>query len=251
MKIRYELNPPKLLDGDNFNYSKIIKDFTLLEKKVNELKDVVDGIHITDSVLGIPRVSSMFAIKHLNDVISDLDFSMSIRTCDRNIVSISQLIFEAIHNKVTGILFVKGDPSVFGNHDTTLNPTYVIQFAKERKLDKLIQLDLSFPSKLDVNKNTIRKVKAKPSSFITQTISSLSDLTQIVEFAKKYDIRTIPCIMVPSEKNAHSARSIGLDWSGYVNNPIDFVKEAGKIAKEILLTSPNSFSDGINFLKQL
>jgi hypothetical protein len=48
-----------------------------------------------------------------------------------------------------------------------------------------------------------------------------------------------------------SANAIGLNWSEYANNPIDFVLQAGKIANEVLLTSPNSFLSGLELLKDL
>ena len=48
-----------------------------------------------------------------------------------------------------------------------------------------------------------------------------------------------------------SARKIGLDWTEYEKNPIDFVREAGKAADEVTLTSPGSFKVGLDFLKQL
>ena len=57
--------------------------------------------------------------------------------------------------------------------------------------------------------------------------------------------------MTPSKKNEFSAEMIGLDWTEYQKEPIDFLKEAGKSANEILLTSPNSFKDGLELLKAL
>jgi hypothetical protein len=86
---------------------------------------------------------------------------------------------------------------------------------------------------------------------VTQSISSLADLGEIVDLAKPYGIRVVACIMVPSEKNAQSARMIGLDWSGYQKEPAEFVKKAGRMASGVLLTSPNSFSSGLELLRQL
>jgi hypothetical protein len=57
--------------------------------------------------------------------------------------------------------------------------------------------------------------------------------------------------MVPSEKNRQSASIIGLDWSGYEKNPVDFVKQASSIADRVLLTSPNSFNSGMELLRKL
>jgi hypothetical protein len=57
--------------------------------------------------------------------------------------------------------------------------------------------------------------------------------------------------MTPSEKNLQSAKIIGLDWSQYEKNPVDFIKNAAKIADGVLLTSPNSFKSGLDVLKQI
>jgi hypothetical protein len=44
---------------------------------------------------------------------------------------------------------------------------------------------------------------------------------------------------------------IGLDWSGYEKNPVDFVRNAGRMAERILITSPSSFRSGLELLNQL
>jgi hypothetical protein len=76
-------------------------------------------------------------------------------------------------------------------------------------------------------------------------------LGEIVDLAKPYGIRVAVVIMVPSEKNRQSASIIGLNWSGYEKNPADFVRQAAIIADRVILTSPNSFSSGIELLRQL
>jgi hypothetical protein len=57
--------------------------------------------------------------------------------------------------------------------------------------------------------------------------------------------------MVPSDNNQMSAQTIGLDWREYQNNVVDFIKEAGDLANEVLLTSPNSFRSGVELLESL
>jgi hypothetical protein len=42
-----------------------------------------------------------------------------------------------------------------------------------------------------------------------------------------------------------------LNWADYKDTPIDFIKEAGRLADEILLTSPNNFNAGLQLLEQL
>ncbi|HEV8405124.1 MAG TPA: hypothetical protein VGQ13_04365, partial [Nitrososphaera sp.] len=116
-----------------------------------------------------------------------------------------------------------------------------------------IKLDLSFPAKVqDRSAKSVRnKLEARPHSLVTQSISSLSDLGEIVDLAKPYGIRVAAVVMVPVEKNRQSASVIGLDWSEYEKNPTDFVRGAARTADSVLLTSPNSFSSGLELLKQL
>jgi hypothetical protein len=116
-----------------------------------------------------------------------------------------------------------------------------------------IKFDLSFPAKVkDSSAISIRnKLNVTPHSLVTQSISSLSDLGEISDLAKPNGIKVTAVVMVPSEKNRQSASLIGLDWSEYETNPVDFIKQAAKIADRVLLSSPNSFSLGLQLLRQL
>jgi hypothetical protein len=124
---------------------------------------------------------------------------------------------------------------------------------KKEGYDQRIKLDLSFPARLsDCSSKSVKaKLDAGPHSFVTQSISSLSDLGEIVDLAKPHGIKVAAVIMVPSEKNRQSAAMIGLDWSGYEKNPVDFVRNAGRMAERILITSPSSFRSGLELLNQL
>ncbi|MGI0038966.1 MAG: 5,10-methenyltetrahydrofolate synthetase, partial [Nitrososphaera sp.] len=73
----------------------------------------------------------------------------------------------------------------------------------------------------------------------------------IVDLARPHGIKVVACVMVPADKNFQSAKMIGLDWSGYEKEPVDFVKKAGRMAGSVLLTSPNSFSAGLELLKKV
>ena len=53
--------------------------------------------------------------------------------------------------------------------------------------------------------------------------------------------------MVPSAKNERAAAMIGLDWSEYQDNFLGFLKEVYKETDHILITSPNSFDEGMKF----
>ena len=64
---------------------------------------------------------------------------------------------------------------------------------------------------------------------------------------KPRGFKIIPCVLLPSEKNAKSAQFLKLDWSKYKNSVEDFIKQVHQIAGEVLITSPNDF----NYAKEI
>jgi hypothetical protein len=135
-----------------------------------------------------------------------------------------------------------------------LKPTSILSFLNDKKYNNSIHLNLSVPSKISSYHNRSlleKKIEARPYSWVTQLISSLSDLGEIVDIAKPFKIKVVACIMVPSDKNRRSADIIGLDWKEYEKNPVDFIKAASTLADEVLISSPNSFRTGIDLLRSL
>ena len=55
MTITYEINPPKISAEQN--------TLNALFERIESISTVCDGIHLTDSVLGIPRVSPLSIAK--------------------------------------------------------------------------------------------------------------------------------------------------------------------------------------------
>ena len=68
---------------------------------------------------------------------------------------------------------------------------------------------------------------------------------------KPQGFRVIPCILLASELNQKSAKMLNLDWSGYSNDMVGFVKQVNKIAGDVLLSSPNDFNGALEVLKKL
>jgi 5,10-methylenetetrahydrofolate reductase len=149
------------------------------------------------------------------------------------------------------LLILTGDEPPDGPKDSGLKPSDVLKVLHSRKYDTAVDLNLSIPNKIKNRSSIQKKIEARPHAFITQSIVSLSDLGEIVDIAKPSGIKVVACIMAPSEKNKSSAIMIGLNWKEYEKNPIDFIRQAGKIANEVLITSPNSFTSGIDLLKEL
>lgn len=252
MKISYELNPPKIVKGERFDLAQLNEDMQAMAERASQLSGLVDGIHLTDSVLGIPRVSSVTAAGYIKGHV-DAKLSCSIRVRDRNFTSLCQAVSDAIMIGVDSLLVLMGDDPADGPSDSGLRPSAAVKMLRKEGYGSSIKLDLSFPAKVkDSSAKPVKsKLEAKPHSLVTQSISSLCDLGEIVDLAKTQGIRVAAVVMVPAEKNSHSASLIGLDWSEYEKHPVDFVKAAAKMADRVLLTSPNSFRSGLELLKQL
>ena len=255
MKVSYELNPPKIVRGERFDLGQLRIDIQKMVERASQLSGRVAGIHLTDSVLGIPRLSSISAASF---VLTELgrnspSLSCSVRSRDRNFTSMSQAVGDATVLGVESLLILLGDEPTDGPGRSCLRPTLALEMLKKEGYHNWIKFSLSFPARVrDCPPRSFeKKIEAGPDCFVTQSISSLSDLGEIVDLAKAHGIKTTAVIMVPSEKNRQSASLIGLDWSGYEKEFVDFIKNAGRIADSVLLTSPNSFQAGLDILDKL
>jgi 5,10-methylenetetrahydrofolate reductase len=251
MNISYELNPPKVVKGDYFDLLLLNQEMGYLVERASALNGLVAGIHLTDSVLGVARVSSVTTANYIKASGNSLMLSCSLRVRDRNLSSINQYVCDAVLAKVKSLLILFGDEPQEGPKNSGLKPSDVLNILHSKKYDTVIDLDLSVPNKIKNRASIQKKTEARPHAFITQSIVSLSDLGEIVDVAKTFGIKVVACIMAPSEKNKASADAIGLNWRDYEKNPVDFIQQAGKIANEVLLTSPNSFLAGLDLLREL
>lgn len=256
MKISFELNPPKIIEDRYFDFNLLNEALQKFRDRTSKIVDIVDGIHLTDSVLGIPRISSVSAASHLKPLIINkkVDISCSIRTRDRNFISISQLVSDAVLVGVRSLLILMGDEPAQGSRDFGLIPSTALKLLNNEKYNGSIEFHLTIPNKIkNVSSSSIQqKINAKPDAFVTQSIQSIYELGEVADKLKPYKIPIVACIMVPSEKNQISAEVIGLDWKEYESNPIDFIREAGNIAAGgVLLTSPNSFKSAVELLQAL
>lgn len=252
MIISYELNPPKILPNNYFSYSDLSSNIENVKKKVMILDEYINCLHFTDSVLGIPRLSSITMASIIKKYNAKMKISCSVRTRDRNLISMYQTISDSILLNIESLLIILGDqPRNDLENQELLKPSKVVQQLNSQEFNRSIKLNLSIPNKIR-NINTIkRKIDAKPNAFVTQSIESLTDLENIIDQIRPFDIKVVACIMVPSEKNKKSAELIGLNWKEYEKEPIEFIKNSGKIADEVLITSPNHFALATEILKEL
>lgn len=250
MTVTYELNPPKVIQDTVLSHKELQESVDKFRTKAVEIGKVCDSIHVTDSVLGIPRISPItagFFIKNSNNKIK---ISASIRVRDRNQTAIIQTICDAILLNLNGVLIIKGDPPPAGPKDSRLIPSEVVRQFNEQGFGKKIDLYLSISSNPDFEK-IHKKIEAQPKGFVTQVISSIDEVTRIVDKLKPQGFRVIPCVLLASDLNQKSAKMLNLDWSNYSKDVAGFIKEVNKIAGNVLLSSPNDFKGALELLRNL
>lgn len=102
-----ELGPPK---GPNRS---------VIEKKAEHLRGVVDAVNLTDNQTAIVRLSSIAAGKILIDLGLEPVIQMVCR--DRNRLAMQSDLFGAVAFGVRNMLCLSGDHQIFGNHPTAKN----------------------------------------------------------------------------------------------------------------------------------
>ena len=246
MTLRYEINPPKINLDSDLSEVQIQNSLKIVEQRVSEISQHCDGIHFTDSVLGIPRISPIVSGKLIRKSNQELKITVSLRVRDKTIETIEQLMNESLSIGLNGVLILKGDASPNEQKESGLVPSQVVKHFKEMGFDKKIELFLSLPSNPDLEKIQ-KKIDAEPTGFITQVIHSVEQVSKISDDLKSRGFRIIPCILLPSVKNEKSAQFLNLDWSGYKDSVTNFIEQIHKITGDVLITSPNDF----NYAKQI
>jgi len=250
MTVTYELNPPKVIQDTVLSHQQLQESVNKLKTKALEVSNVCNSIHVTDSVLGIPRISPITIGVFIRNSNDGIELSASVRVRDRNLTSLTQTICDAILLDLNAVLILKGDPPPAGPKDSKLVPSEVVKQFNEQGFGKKIDLFLSLPSNPNFEK-IHKKIEAQPKGFVTQVISSLDQIIKIVDKLKPQGFRIIPCILLPSEKNLQSAKRLNLDWSNYSNDVVGFIREAHKISGNVLISSPNDFKRALEILKKL
>ena len=242
MTVRYEINPPKISDdGQDVR--------NVLFERIETISSVCNGIHLTDSVLGIPRVSPFKIAKQIRESNKNIKLTCSLRVRNKNLNDIEKIMQQSI-GVVDGILVLMGDKSDIISNKIDLFPSQVVKALNDIGFDKKIELFLSIPSNPNFAKIQ-KKIDAKPAGFVTQVIHSKDQVEKIVGRLRPNGFKIIPCLLLPSKNNLKSAEFLKIDWSNYEENIIEFINEIHSIAGEILVTSPNDFKRAYETISKL
>ena len=242
MTVRYEINPPKISDdGQNIR--------NVLFERIEAISSVCNGIHLTDSVLGIPRVSPFEIAEQTRERDKNTKITCSLRIRDKNLNEIEKIIEQSV-GTVDGVLVLMGDKSDSMSNKTELIPSQVIKTLNDNGLGKKIELFLSIPNNPNFTKIQ-KKINARPTGFFTQVIHSKDQIEKIADNLKPNDFKIIPCLLFPSQNNLKSAEFLKIDWSAYKENMIGFINEIHGITNDVLITSPNDFKGAYETISKL
>ncbi len=240
MVIRYEINPPKINQEISLSDEETEKLLDKVKLRVSEIETKCDGVHFTDSVLGILRVSPVTTGALIRKSNEKIQITTSLRVRDKSLSTLTKLMEDVISSKLNGVLILKGDASPNEQKDSGLIPSKTVKYFKDLGFDKKMDIFLSLPNNPDFNKIQ-KKIEAEPTGFITQVIHSIEEVSRIFDKLKPNGFKIIPCVLLPSEKNAKSAQFLKLDWSNYKENTLDFINDIHEITGDVLITSPNDF----------
>ncbi len=242
MTVRYEINPPKVSDDGQDARN-------VLFERINMIGSVCNGIHLTDSVLGIPRVSPFEIAKKIRESNKDMKITCSLRVRDRNLNELKKIVEKSI-GTVDGILILMGDKSDKSSNRGELIPSQVVKALNEDGFGKKTELFLSIPSNPNFAKIQ-KKIDANPTGFFTQVIHSKDQIEKISNQLGSNGFKIIPCLLLPSHKNLKSAEFLKIDWSDYKENIVGFINEIYGITDDILITSPNDFKRAYETISKL
>jgi homocysteine S-methyltransferase len=240
MTIRYEINPPKI-SGDGRDVRNVMFG------RIEIINSVCDGIHLTDSVLGIPRVSPFEIAEHVRESNKNVKLTCSLRVRGKNLNSIEKIVEQSI-GTVDSVLVLMGDKSDTISNKEELVPSQVVKALNDNGLGKKIEIFLSIPSNPNFTKIQ-KKIDAKPAGFFTQVIHSKNQIEKISD--KLNDFKIIPCLLLPSENNLKSAKFLKIDWSNYKEDILGFINEIHSITDDVLITSPNDFKRAYETISKL
>ena len=250
MTIRYEINPPRVISDGVLSHKEVKGLLGKVEKRIISASKYCDGIHLTDSVLGVPRISPITTGAIIRNDGLKLDITASLRVRDRNITALTQSVYDAILLGLDGLLILKGDEPPAGPKDSKLIPSDIVKHFTKQGFGKNLDFYLSIPAHPDFAKIQ-KKIDAEPTGFVTQVIQSPEQVHRLVDELKPQGFKVIPCVMIPSMKNANSAKMLGIDFAQYEEIIQDYIREIHKSARDILITSPNDFKAALKVLSHI
>ena len=246
--LSYELNPPRIFQREATGIGQLKDNLDLMLERARKVSGFAECIQLTDSVLGEPRLSSINTAYHL---VRSLEGSVKVRcnfrVSDHSLNGIIQMAGDAVLTNLEGILLLRGDVPRYGE-PVTQKPSEVLSTLRDLGIAKAgLRLYLGTSCK-PAERNLEQKLRAEPDGLITQPVEDLESTSKLHDNLHSRGFSLIATVLVPSAKNMRSAALMNLDWSYYSEHLSDFVHSLRSSCSEVLVTSPNSFDEGLSLL---
>lgn len=239
MALLYEANPPKL-DGSGAGA------MGRFMERLRDVSDVCGGIHITENVLGMRRISPILVGRRLRDAVPDVTMTLTMRVRDKSPADTDVFVDGAVEAGFSGMLVVAGDPAP-NSPPSGQVPSGVVRRLLQDRLAPGLDLYLSIPAQPDYAA-MVSKLDASPKGFITQVIQSPGQVESMVAHLPKYDI--LPIVLYPSPKNQKAASFLGIDMGAYSHGFGGFIRRIHDVTGNVLVTSPGDYASLYEFLSK-
>jgi homocysteine S-methyltransferase len=239
MALLYEANPPKLDDG-------VVDATGRFVERLRDISDVCGGVHITENVLGIRRVSPILVGRRLRDVVPDIPMTLTMRVRDKSSADTDAFVDGAVEAGFSGMLVVAGDPAP-NTPPSGQVPSRVVRRLLQNQLAPGLDLYLSIPADPDYV-SMVSKLDARPRGFITQVIQNPDQVESMVARLPKYDI--LPIVLYPSPKNQKAATFLGIHMEAYSDGFGGFIRRIHDATGNVLITSPGDYASLYGFLSE-
>ena len=239
MVLLYEANPPKMDGGGVGATGRFVE-------RLRDVSDVCGGIHVTENVLGMQRVSPILVGRRLRDAVPDISMTLTMRVRDKNSADIDAFVSDAVEAGFSGMLVVAGDPAPNVPPSNQV-PSGVVRRLLRNRLAPGLDLYLSIPAEPDYTAMAT-KLSACPRGFITQVIQSPGQVESMVTRLPKYDI--LPIVLYPSPKNQKAAAFLGIDMGAYSDEFGGFIRRIHDATGNVLMTSPGDYAGLYEFLSE-
>jgi 5,10-methylenetetrahydrofolate reductase len=236
-ELSVELNPPRILDKKRDLKAR----WDRFLGRVAQLKGRADLVELTDSVLGIPRYSGILAAALIRERVgTGLMLRCNVRVRDRGLNALIQLAGDAEALGLEGLLFLSGDPPRYGASVKGLRPGEVVKELRALGVGTRLRYYLATGLPVDPDR-LAAKLAVEPDGIITQPVPDLAAVEQLADLVKPQGVRVVAGLLVPSDLNRRAAEFLGLDWSSYYGDVMEFLGSIRRLVDEVLLTSPNDF----------
>ena len=246
--VTYEVVPPRKV-----NISKILA-------KINRIAGFLNAINITDTPLGIPRVSSIPLAVYLQEKFKNLIVIPHLKIINCNVVGLKSLILGLRATGVKYVLLIKGDRPSEGTTVSDMSLENAVKYAKVIGLRVIVGIGKNTRERLEQALSMNPDIIATQPFLSEEEISNFFNITK--ELRSKYNtkVKVIGSLIVFSPKNFQVIKAISGNLDQKYTFSSDYLKlrtTKGLILKildlldGVYISSPFDFDSVVEVLSDI